>query len=342
MFDIEKITSKLRIEDLVQRAGGTPRKSGNRYSCSCVLHGGDNPTAFSVFEKDGKQYWKCWTGNCGQGDLITFVEVWQGLKFKEACEWINGGAIEDAQGMKESAEQRHAAALIEEQAAKERTEARRKELQAENIHVRYHEGMAQWLKDKWTVAGIDEGMQSFWTLGGCEDFTYKDEDNLYHSATLTIPVFSEARELLTIQHRLLNPHNPKSKYRPEKTGLHAHPFLAVPEMGFDGDKVLVMEGAKKAMVTWTRSDTGWQCIGVDSQEMYKSMVEILKPVGARVIVVPDPNTEGNPNAIRKAWHLAKEIGGAMVNIPVKIDDLILQTEMNQDGLFSLLKQARKA
>ena len=342
MFDIDAILAKSDLLAYVERAGGTPKGGGNRYACACPLHGGDNTTAFSIFVKDGRWIWKCWTGNCGQGDLITFVEVWQGLKFKEACEWINGGAIEDAQGMKESAEQRHAAALIEEIAAKERTEARRKELQVANIHVHYHEGMAQWMKDKWTEAGIDEGMQAFWTLGGCEDFTYKDAEDLYHSPTLTIPVFAETRELLTIQHRLLNPHNPKSKYRPEKTGLHAHPFLAVPEMGYDGGKILVVEGAKKAMVTWTRSDSDWQCIGVDSQEMYKSMIEVLKPAGARVIVISDPNTEGNPNALRKAWHLAKEIGGAMVNIPAKIDDLILQTEMNQDGLYNLIKQARKA
>lgn len=341
-FDIEAILAKSDLLAYVERAGGTPKGNGNRYACACPLHGGNNTTAFSIFYKDGRWIWNCFTGTCGGGDAIRFVEVWQGLKFKEACEWINGGQIEDQSGMKESAEQRHAAAMIEEQAAKERTEARRKELELEGMHERYHNNMTQYHKDKWIEAGIDEGMQSFWTLGGCEDFTYKDAEQIYHSPTLTIPIFSESRELLTIKHRLLNPHNPHDKYRPERTGLHAHPFLAVPEMGFDGDKVLVMEGAKKAMVTWTRSDSGWQCIGVDSQEMYKAMVEILQPVGKRVIVIPDPNTEGNPNALRKAWHLAKEIGGAMVNIPAKIDDLILGADMNQDGLNDLLKQARKA
>lgn len=341
-FDIDAILAKSDLLAYVERAGGTPKGSGNRYACACPLHGGNNTTAFSIYYKDGRWLWNCYTGTCGGGDAIHFIQRWLNKGFVDACEWINGGAIEDVQGLKESAEQRHAAALIEEQAAKERTEARRKELQVAEIHVRYHNNMTQYHKDEWTRAGIDEGMQSFWTLGGCEDFTYKDEGDLYHSPTLTIPIFSEARELLTIQHRLLNPHNPKSKYRPEKTGLHSHPFLAVPEMGFDGDKVLVMEGAKKAMVTWTRSDSGWQCIGVDSQEMYKSMIEILQPVGKRVVVIPDPNTEGNPNALRKAWHLAKEIGGAMVNVPAKIDDLILGADMNQDGLNDLLKQARKA
>lgn len=341
-FDIDSILAKSDLLAYVERAGGTPKGGGNRYACACPLHGGDNTTAFSIFYKDGRWLWNCFTGNCGGGDAIRFVEVWQGLKFKEACEWINGGAIEDAQGMKESAEARHAAALIEEQAAKERTEARRKELQVAEIHLRYHNNMTQYHKDEWTKAGIDEGMQAFWTLGGCEDFTYKDAEQVYHSPTLTIPIFAETRELLTIKHRLLNPHNPNDKYRPEKTGLHSHPFLAVPEMGFDGGMVLVMEGAKKAMVTWTRSDSDWQCIGVDGQKMYKPMVEVLRTVGKKVVVIPDPNSERNPNAIRIAWHLAKEIGGAMVQVPAKIDDLILQSDMQQDQLYDLLKQARKA
>jgi len=342
MFDIDSILAKSDLLAYVERAGAQPKGGGNRYSCACPIHGGDNTTAFSIYYKDGRWLWNCFTGSCGGGDAIRFVEVWQGLKFKDACEWINGGAIADVYGIQESAARRLEQAEIETKAAKEREEARRREMQVSNTHVRYHEQMTQWMKDKWTEAGVDEGMQSFWTLGGCEDFTYKEAEEIYHSPTLTIPIFSEARELLTIQHRLLNPHNPKSKYRPEKTGLHSHPFLAVPEMGFDGDKILVMEGAKKAMVTWTRSDTGWQCIGVDSQEMYKAMVEILQPVGARVIVIPDPNTERNPNAIRKAWHMAKEIGGAMVQTPAKIDDLILQTDMQQNELYDLLKQARKA
>jgi hypothetical protein len=201
--------------------------------------------------------------------------------------------------------------------------------------------MTQYHKDEWTKAGIDEGMQDFWKLGGKLDFTYKIGDELYHTPTLTTPVFNEAEELMTIQHRLLNPHDPKDKYRPEKTGLHAHPFLAVPAMGYDGDYVLVMEGAKKAMVTWTRV-TGWiQCIGVPSQEGYKALVEKLKPCGKNTIVIPDPNTDGNPNALKKGWTLAKEIGGSFLQVPMKIDDYILQAEMDSNTLFRMIKQARR-
>lgn len=341
-FDIDAILAKSDLLAYVERAGGTPKGGGNRYACACVLHGGDNETALSIYFQDGRWKWKCFTGSCGQGDAITFVEVWQGLDFKRACEWIIGGAIEDAQGMKESAEQRHKAAEIELIAAQEREQARRNELRVAELHVRYHEGMMQYHKDEWTKAGIDEGMQAFWTLGGRDDFTYFEGEQEYHSPTLTIPIFNESNELMTIQHRLLNPHNPNDKYRPERKGLHSHPFLAVPQMGFDGGIVWVMEGAKKAMVTWTRADSDWQCIGLPSQESYKGMIEILKPIGNRVIVVPDPNSERNHNSLKKAYHLAKEIKGKFLQVPDKFDDLLLATNANQNDLFAMARQARTA
>lgn len=356
MFNIDDVLAKSDLLAYVERAGGQLKGSGNRYSCACPLHGGDNPTAFNVFQKNGKWLWKCWTGDCNNGqeasDAITFVAVWQGFSegirdgkrlsiFQQSCEWITGGKIEDAQGMKESAEARHAAALLEEQAAKERTEARRKELEVAERHLYYHQHRTAYHIAEWIKAGIDEGMQEFWKLGGCDDFTYKYEEQTYHTPTLTIPVFGESLELLTIQHRLLNPKNPKDKYRPEITGLHAHPFLALPEMGYDGGIIWVMEGAKKAMVTWTRSNSGWQCIGVPSQEGYKALIETLKPAGSRVIVVPDPNTESNPNAYKKAAHLAHEVGGRVLRVSEKFDDMILSANINENDLFALSKQARK-
>lgn len=342
MFDIEAILAKSDLLGYVERAGATPKGRANRYSCACPLHGGDNPTAFSIYHKDGKWLWNCFTGSCGGGDAIRFVEVWQGLDFKRACEWINGGAIQDAQGMKESAERRHAQAMEDLRVAKEKEEARRQELRIAERHLHYHNTMTQYHKDEWTKAGIDEGMQSFWTLGGCVDFTYIHDDKEYHTPTLTIPVFNESNELMTIQHKLLNPVNPKDKYRPDRTGLKSHPFLAVPPMGYDGGVVWVMEGAKKAMVTWTRADSDWQCIGVSGQEQYKSMVDVLRPVGKRVIVVPDPNSERNPNAFAKALHLAREIGGKIVKLNDKVDDLILSANLQQDDLYAMYRYARRA
>lgn len=352
-INLDDVFAKADLLTFVERAGGKPVRSGASYSCACVLHGGDNPTAFSVSEKNGKWLWNCFTGDCGGGDAITFVQKWQNFtdttrdgkkltSFQQACEWILGGQIEDAEWMRESAEARLQAAQQEAIAAKEREDARRNELRVAELHLQYHNHMTQYHKETWTKRGIDEGMQGFWTLGGSSDFVYKSDDKLYHTPTLTIPVFNEQRELMTIQHRLLNPVNPKDKYRPERTGLHAPPFFAVPEMGFDGEFILVMEGAIKAMVTWTQCDSDWQTIGVMSQEMYRCMESDLKPVGKRVVVIPDPNSPRNPNSLKKAFALAKSVGGKFLQLPSKVDDLIIASNLKRDDLYALLGQARFA
>lgn len=352
MFDINAVLAKSDLLEYVRRAGGELIGNGNRYSSHCPLHGGDNTTAFSLYFQNGRWRWKCFTGNCGHGDAIAFVEKWQNFQettrdgrklspFQQACEWINGGMIDDAEGMRISAQERLEQAQAGAKAALEREEARRRELQTAGRHLYYHKMRTQYHKDAWAHAGIDEGMQEFWKLGGTEDFTYKSGSSIYHSPTLTIPIFSPESELMTIQHRLLNPKNPSDKYRPDVTGLRSHPFLAVPEMGFDGGMIWVMEGAKKAMVTWTRADSDWQCIGVMSQVEYSHLVETLKPVGRRVIVVPDPDSARNQNAFRLGWELARAIGGRTLRIPEKIDDLLIATGMKKDALHALSKQARR-
>ncbi len=342
-IDIDGVLAKSDLLAYVEHAGGKPRGNGKSYSSHCPLHGGDNPTAFSISLKGNRWLWHCFTGDCGGGDAITFVQKWQNIPdFIKACEWIVGGAIEDSERMRESAARRMEEAKRDAEAAHARAEARLKELRAEERHIFYHKTMMEYHMKEWERAGIDRGMQSFWTLGGCADFVYKvkGDENIYHTPTLTIPIFDTQRQLLTIQHRLLSPVNPKDKYRPDCTGLGAPPFLALPEMGFDGGIIMVMEGAKKAMVTWTRSDVDWQAIGVMSQEGYKAVADDLKPVGKRVVVIPDPNSPRNPNSLRKAYEFAKSVGGRFLQLPEKIDDLILSSDLKQNDLYSMIVQAR--
>lgn len=332
-FDVQAVLQKADLVAYVEKAGGHLKKNGERYSCACPLHGGDNVTAFSIYFKDGKQLWNCFSDDCGGGDAISFVQKWMGIDFKRACEFILGETILDVETMKVSAAERLEAARIETIAAQEREDARRKELQVAERHLVYHHNLlnSEWMRTAWSDKGIDEGMQIFWTLGGCPDFFVDGE---YHSPTLTIPVVNETNELMTIRHKIINPRNPKDKYRPDRTGLHSHPFLAVPEMGYDGDMIFVMEGEIKAMVTWTKANMGWQTIGVPGQEMYNHLTDKLKPVGKRVIVVPDPQAEV------KAIELAHNIGGRILFLPQKVDDYILATGATQDDLYSLQKQAR--
>lgn len=327
-MNIEAVLSKTNLLDLVEKAGGEPDRSGR---CACPIHGGKDTNAFHVYTDGGKQKWKCFSGDCGGGDALDFIQKWRGWDLKQAYEFLGGEQQYDPQEMKRLADERHARALAELEDKQRRMEAARKELQVAEKHLHYHESMGQWAKDLWTARGLDEGLQSFFTLGACSDFTVGD----YHTPTLTIPIFDEYNELLNIKHRLLNPKNPKDKYRPETHGLGAFPpLLAVPAMGYDGDLIVVVEGEIKAMVTWTRLPAfDFQVIGVAGKNAFKPLVDKL--FGKKVVVIPDPGGE------KEAIELAQKVSGRVLHLPEKVDDYLLSTKATTDNFYQAIRQARR-
>lgn len=329
MLNIESVISKTDLFALVQKAGSQPDNHGR---CACPIHGGTDTNAFHIYNNNGKQSWKCFSGDCGQGDAIDFVKVWRGWSFKQAYEFLGGDVQSDPVEMKRLADERHERARIELEDKQNRMDAARRELQTASRHILYHETMGQWAKDTWQARGLDEGLQSFFMLGSCDDFVINGD---YHTPTLTIPIYSEQRDLLNIKHRLVNPQKPKDKYRPETSGLGSFPpLLAIPEMGYDGDIVIVVEGEIKAMVTWARLDiTDIQVIGIAGKSLFPKVAEKLQ--GKRVVVIPDPNGE------KEALELARAVHGSFLEVPSKIDDFLLSTQMSSNNFYSLIRQARK-
>ena len=63
-FNIEQIIAKTDLRELVEKAGGQVNKS----RCACPIHGGQDTNAFAIYHKDGRDYWKCFSNDCGGGD----------------------------------------------------------------------------------------------------------------------------------------------------------------------------------------------------------------------------------------------------------------------------------
>ena len=332
MFDVDGIIRNADLRQLVERAGGNPDGHGMGV---CPLHGGQSENGFSIFHKDGRDYWKCWSGDCGAGDAISFVQKWQGLGFKEACAFLGGDIVSDPVAMEVSAKARLEKAKIEHEETRLKVEARRIELQAAQLHLEYHNKMKQWGIDAWLARGIDESYQGLWSLGSCDDKTIMYKGIEYHTPTLTIPIMAQDFSVLNIKHRLLNPPKEKDKYRPEREGLGAFPpFLAYPELGFDGAVIWVIEGEIKTMVTATITpDSRWQFIGVPGKSQFGKLTPEL--AGKNVIVVPDPGGEA------EAAQFCKSIHGRFIRLPDKIDDMINANGYDADWLKSIEKQTRR-
>lgn len=73
------------MKEILDRCGIQVDRHG---FCNCPLHKGDRTASMKVYEKD----FYCF--GCGKGgDFITFVKLYQGLNFQEACEWISGETL---------------------------------------------------------------------------------------------------------------------------------------------------------------------------------------------------------------------------------------------------------
>jgi hypothetical protein len=332
MFDVESIIQNADLRQLVERAGGQPDNHGR---CACPIHGGNNENGFSIFHKDGRDFWKCWTGDCGSGDAIDFIKAWQGIDFKSACAFLGGDVVSDPVAMEQSARERLEKAKREHEEARLKVEARRAELQVAQLHLHYHQNMKPWAIEAWLARGINESFQGLWYLGACEDKAIMFKGQEYHTPTLTIPILAQDFSVLNIKHRLINPPKPNDKYRPEREGLGSFPpFLAFPELGYDGAVIWVIEGEIKSMVAATITpDASWQFIGVPGKGGFEKVTGQLK--GKNVIVVPDPGAES------EAVKFCKEVHGRYLRLPDKIDDLIIANGYDSDWLKSVEKQTRR-
>ena len=333
-MDKNRITAVLVQTDLLElaeQAGAILKQNGKEWRSACPLHKGNNETSFVIYPgSDGLYRWQCYADCDNGGDAIEFVKAWKGLDFLRAVEYLGGKDDIDPEELARIATERakKAAERLEEEIRK----AQRilEDLRETEKHLKYHENMQSWAREEWQRRGLGDWME-FWYLGGCEDFTI---NNGYHTPTITIPIFNESREVLNIRHRLMKPQDPKDKYRPETTGLKAVPFLALPELGYDGDVVLVVEGEIKAAVTYsTIGGMDIQVIGVPGQGMYKHLFDKLE--GKEVVICPDPGAE------QTALDFAKRIGGRYFTLPSKIDDWILETQADRNDIYAFIKQARK-
>ena len=84
--NLDEIIRRNNLIRLAEQAGTTLHKSGNQYRGPCPLHGGDNPTAFVIYDDPDHPRWRCFTGcsNPDRGDALDFVQKWRGMGFDEA------------------------------------------------------------------------------------------------------------------------------------------------------------------------------------------------------------------------------------------------------------------
>jgi hypothetical protein len=335
-MNIDTILQNNDLIELAERDGAIFSKHATGWHSHCPLHHGDNKTAFSVWVEDGKQKWHCFTRDCGGGDLLDYVMVRDRVDLKRACEILGGSEPMTQEEILKAAEERRARAEVYEEKKRAEYKQALAELWAAKAWERYYQNLdtSLFARKIWQEKGIPDDWQNFWKLGYCPEFSYFSDDVKYTSQTLTIPIFTEDYTPANIRHRLLNPHNPQDKYRPDRPGLKALPFIADFESK-EHDCNLIVEGEIKAMVSyiWLESDK-WQVYGIPGKRNYRELCEKLK--GRRVWILFDPD------ALDQAQEAAKLLGGArIVDIQMKVDDALNGGYINTGEFRRLLRNAKQ-
>ena len=339
MTDTVAINALIDIRTLAEQAGA--RFRGN--SSHCPVHGGDNPTAFSIF--DNGRAWKCFTHpdecNAGGHDGIALVMALNGWTFREVCErYAPGQPLDPQEAARRAAEN---AERVERELKESIERARRalRELQEGRRWLEYHDSMSADARELWRARGVQDEWQDFYKLGYNPSFSYAHGADYYKSPTLTIPTFDiDQTTPNNLKHRLLRPAEPKDKYRYEMTGIPAHPFYGDRFLPLDcANRILIVEGEINGAVTFAELDPGsvlYQVIGMPSKNqrrrLWPELAERLR--GQSVWIAPDPD------AASDGLEFAKMIGHArMIYLPAKMDDMIKAGTLNRAKIHSLMDKA---
>ena len=337
-MNIEAARQNYDLIELVREAGGDPQPaSRGEHRCACPLHGGDNPNGFAIYESRGRMFWRCFTRDCGGGDEFDFIAARDNVPVGDVLRQIKNGQPPTPKEQTQEEILRRIKEIERKQAEQDKRIDDIERWRKSQPWQQYHDNAPGWARAEWETQGIPREWQAFWRLGATDEFNYTSNDGgRYTTPTLTIPVFAPKYEsVTTVRHRLLKPHDPGDKYRPDMVGLGSHPFLADPDLGYDAaDFTIITEGEKKAAVTFLTYDRPLvQVIGVPGKGVWRDVAERLR--GQDVYIVLDPDAE------QQARKMAHDLGGArVVTFHHKIDDAIVKHRLDRKWIDGLLNTGR--
>lgn len=279
---------------------------------------GLDPHAFKFSDE------KSWRGPCpacgGHRRFVIFTDneypLWHG--YCDEC----GAKIKAWEKVRVQYDPQRAAALEAQRAREEaeRVEYRRKKLSeftTAELWTELRDRMTNEHVEWWEAQGIPEDIQRFLSIGYKSEKHYKDGEGLDRiSPAYTIPWFGRNFEFRTMQYRLNAPDIP-DRYRFEYglPGGGSCYYMTDPTEPIK-DKVIICEGAKKAIVTWFHLATDFTVLGSASNKTLRPALDATKDCGIRYLIL-DPGSE------RHAFKTAKEEKNLKaVYLPMKIDDMV--------------------
>jgi len=347
LYDIPA-TKRTNLVDLIGDYTQLKKSAHGEWAGPCPRCGGTD--RFRVTNKG----WFCrhCTGEPGANghwkDAIDFIQFVSGVDFRTAYFKLVG--------QDHKADPREVARLEAERFVAQEMEALREEeerilavekLQKERAWERYHQGMTAPQAEMWHERGLSDEWIDYWKLGYARK-VHQTPQGPYEADSLTIPYWRQGPDrddkrtwdCISLRHRIVSDGFPGGKYRPHLHGLGNQLFYTDPDTCSLFGRVLLVEGEIKAMVTWTMMWKGDNLltpdlfvIGTPGKNWKQEWVAQLQEVDKLYICL-------DPDAREPARDLAMQVGQdkcKVLDLPAKIDDLILAGALKFDSLMRLME-----
>ena len=220
-----------------------------------------------------------------------------------------------------------------EQARQEaRLKAKLRTLQSGKYHL-WHDAMTEEQRASWEACVPVWAIDTY-CLGYVENkrIVTQSYAELYVDA-MTIPLFDLDGNIKNIQYRLdVSPLLGIGKYRQE--------FGIPPAQFYAGNqkkgKVIIVEGAKKAIVVFDAFNGDVQVIGVPSNNPGKRVLGELV-IYDEIYLAYDPNSD---NGVENAKRMFAGKRGGVISLPGKPDDLIMESGWTRTDIEAFIGMAR--
>lgn len=205
-------------------------------------------------------------------------------------------------------------------------------IQKQNLHKKYfEEGQAHpEIVKYYESIGIPKMWQEYLVLGYMKSYKVRGELSAYEDSAYTFPIWSGGR-VENIKLRVANPKSTNDRYRNMYRSGCQHLYTPIHESDKIGNKVIVMEGEKKAISAqvWGELPDCYQIVGVQSAMPEKRILKLLSE--AEVVYLafdPDAYTRNEKTGKVPVLSVASQIGEKKCRLVVppkgtKFDDAIL-------------------
>lgn len=234
-----------------------------------------------------------------------------------------------------------------------RMRAKIEALRRESYWRGYHDGMSDWQREAWRNEGIPDVLQDRLVLGYLQSKRVYGDGDLVEVPAMSIPYFDPGWEVTNVQYRLIKPNGDEAynfidrdKYR-FTSGLRAPMYLTDPDEE-PGDSVILVEGAKKAIVVYKSlvlegDNRDYTVVAVPSKMPNDYQLEFIKNA-TTVYVGLDPDAfeympDQDETYVDRAVSLVGRERARIVSWPDKPDDMVVDLGAKPNDMMAIVKQA---